>query len=646
MAAEPPTATSMRPVPCQLEWRWDSDANQTRAGVVAAVWAAPTGAVARLNVHGYAIQSALRQIECSLTGSTPQPQWTAASDVTTIPESDGDRISLLERFKHKWPVGAGGIEPESNSLVGVRFVCQFSGEALVDAGSAERLLSVRGGRFTGHPHWRVDSIRIHCAGYPINCHDAITKGAPRNAAAAAAAAAGTAGTAYTAAILRSPAAAAAMVSASACHGESATHAAATATVGGHADGEETALVDGAADVGAAKPLVDVTVCVQYIYGTGYSVHTLLEFVAWYVLLGARRIVLFDSMEPHYEHDEALRRLAYERQQALHGLAKALRGRVVVVSGLALWDMMRRTRSHMSGQSVAGSLCRAAAAALGERAERVAYVAMPDLDEFLSPPATDASRADGLATSLRGALSRLAGHVWQGRPATGLYLDDPAAVRSRVHPGGGRRRCLSFASVYYVMPPCADAAAATLGGEGRGASTAPMGAPALGAAAQPAVLRRSWRSQPDNFEEGPSHRWRIFRHWNFFVRSKYLVDASDPAIVTANHECCCKPALSTAMQCQNRSGLLGNHSCATLEFMPLEHWHVRHLRGAGRSSDERVDGCRRKPLLDAVLARNGTRRHVQIEAQRETFPPSWAAEYTDALTKLKQRVAAVATGGRL
>ena len=78
---------------------------------------------------------------------------------------------------------------------------------------------------------------------------------------------------------------------------------------------------------------DVTVCVQYVYGTGYTSRTLQEFAAWYLLLGAKRIVVFDSMEPSLE-PTAEQPTAMERKEALHSLSVALGRRFVVVRGLS------------------------------------------------------------------------------------------------------------------------------------------------------------------------------------------------------------------------------------------------------------------------------------------------------------------------
>jgi hypothetical protein len=310
---------------------------------------------------------------------------------------------------------------------------------------------------------------------------------------------------------------------------------------------------------------------------------------------------------------------------LHGLSRALGSKFVVVSGLATWDVMRRARTHMSGQSLAGSMCRAAAGGLAARG-RTAYVFLPDLDEYLSPPATEAAQSHRLATHLAGSLRRLARHVHSGIPATALYLDDPHAIRSRVYAGHGTSRCLSFASVYYYPPMCpADAQTVT--------------ATRAGVDRRPAILRRSWRGQPDNFEAGPSHNWTYFPRWNFFMRSKYMIDASDgSSMLTGNHECCCRPRLIPEDQCAARSGRLGNHTCATLEFMPLEHWHVRHFRGEGLGHRDAESACRRPSPITAVLGAPGAgRRRVVVEPQETIFPQSWSAEYTTALGNLSLRL---------
>ena len=351
---------------------------------------------------------------------------------------------------------------------------------------------------------------------------------------------------------------------------------------------------------------DVTVCVQYVYGTGYTSRTLQEFAAWYLLLGAKRIVVFDSMEPSLE-PTAEQPTAMERKEALHSLSVALGRRFVVVRGLAVWDMMRRTRSHMSGQSLAGNLCKSAAGALAH-GSRPTFALMPDIDEYLTPPTSDADQPHRLATRLAGSLKRLAAHVHGGLSATSLYLNDPSTVASRVHHGGGTTRCLSFASIYYVLPACKDIEED----------------PARLGLSRPAILRRLWRGQPDNFEAGSSYNWTSFVHWNFFVRSKFLVDATDDNVLTANHECCCKPESRGKAQCSTRSGLTVNHTCATLEFMPLEHWHVRHFKGGGLGKDPML--CRHSVTMNAIQSIDGTRKHVTLQPMEVGFPLPWANEY--------------------
>ena len=500
--------------------------------------------------------------------------WVLASQVTAIPEADFDRQSFGERYNRKWPAGRGAIDAEKYSLTGVRFVCAF--DDLSSSVASERRLTVRSA-----DGWRIDGVRIRCPGYPIVDEAATGSGA-----------------------------------ASQC--------------------PAVPLASAASNSLSARR-ADVTVCVQYIYGSGYSARTVREFAAWYLLLGAKRIVVFDSMEPHLEPALAPQRVAQERMDFLHDLSSSLGSRFVVVRGLAVWDMMRRTRLHMSGQSLAGAMCKAAAGALAVPG-RPTFALMPDFDELLSPPTADASAMPHrLATRLAGSLRRLALHVHSGVPVTAHYLpEDSNAVTSRVHYGGGTRRCLSFASVYYLTPACNHSHRSEVGEVGAaGERSGDDSAAAFDA--QPALLRRSWRAQPDNFEQGPSYAWKHFAHWNFFVRSKYLVDATDDAIMTGNHECCCHMSARAGGQCTTRNGLIGNHTCAALEFMPLEHWHVRHLRGGGLS--EGRDACRRSSSVPSIeCGADGVRRHVRIEPTAELFPTSWAAEYLAALDNLTRSVA--------
>ena len=561
-----------------LDWRWAVDAasNRTRAGFVAAT-ARPhsdssSGTAWTVDVYGVATTKDLRRLQCSLDGTS----WVPARAQTTIPESGHDQLSFSQRYRRKPAARLGAIEGD-NGLVGVRFSCHFGpGDRATDLQHSpsptwrrlRRSLSVRDSSTSKHA-WKVDSLPVRCLGYPIADAEAP------------------------------------------CSSTSRRRARNTAFVGTSP---------------ASEHATSVTVCVQYLYGTGYTRQALIEFVAWYLLLGAQRIVVFDSMEPELEVGERQQTVAQERQRALYSLSAALGEQLVLVRGLATWDMMRRTRTHMSGQSIAGNMCKSAAAALTPAAHST-YAAMLDLDEFLTPPATDASRPDGMASHLAGSLLRLSAHVHSGASVTMHYLNDAQLSHSRVHPGSGTGRCLSFASVYYWPPTCGHASSET-------------GVPLSG---KSGLVHRSWRGHPDNFEPGPSVNWTSFPHWNFFHRSKFLVDTADDGLMTANHECCCKMAGTSGQQCTTRSGRLGNHTCATLEFMPLEYWHIRHLKGSGLAVDAdrpATRSCRKAGPISAVIAVDGVRKRIQTTPDEDIFPVSWEGEYAMAISNLTRRVQAL------
>lgn len=132
---------------------------------------------------------------------------------------------------------------------------------------------------------------------------------------------------------------------------------------------------------------------------------------------------------------------------------------------------------MGRQSLANNLCKDAAGAIGGLGS---YIVQPDMDEFLSPPTFDARQ-----TRLSGSLAQLARRVHSGQSSTAIYIEDERIAHSRVRVGRGAGRCLSFAGVTYLLPPCT--AEVTAAEDPR-----------------PAVLRLSWRGQPDNFEYGPSY----------------------------------------------------------------------------------------------------------------------------------------------
>ena len=577
-----------------LEWRWHVDAfNKTRAGIVAAVQSAE--AANSFTLHGVMATKHLPFVACSING---HEQWARASATTAIPESDYDPQTLSARYRHRWPQNAGPVEND-NGLVGVRFTCNFPTLAAIDR---ETHLLVRV-KLAGIELWRIENIRMHCPGYPI-----VGSITPRK------------------------------------------HAFSLPSLTPSVLGRS--VYDGLAKGEDAKS--EVTVCVQYVYGTGYSLQAVLEFTAWYLLLGVRRIVIFDSMEPELEVGEARQQAARERMLGLQKLSAALGDRFIIARGLATWDMMRRTRTHMNAQSLAGNMCKAAVGGLAASASGgdtsttppAQFVALLDLDEYLTPPAEDASVPGRVAMRLSGSLRRLADYVTSGDPVTAQYLRDSRAARSRVHNGIGSHRCLSFASAYYLPPPCgaggsdASNSSITTGMTTRGWSGGWGGQHSISTEDPlPAMLQRSWRTPPDNFERGPSHTWRTFLHWNFFVRSKFLVEAGDDKVLTGNHECCCRAAGSFGKQCSTRSGLVANHSCATVEFMPLELWHIRHLQGGGLSTNVAHRApCRNTGPVQGVIATNGTRKRVSVMPEATSFPSTWGSEYVSALSTMSRLLA--------
>lgn len=495
--------------------------------------------------------------------STLSRHWVPSRNQTKLPESEPDDRLFAHRYRHRWPVGAVNL-PDGDT-VGLRFECSFNDTmmSLIQTPSSLVNLSVRHRPHDGRDHWQIDGVPLHCAGFPI-------------------------------------------------------------VAANRSKCQHTRSVD---NDQRARQGPEVTICVPLFYGTAFSSKTLLEFTAWYLLLGAHRIVIYDSTEPHLERHNQTRMTAETRRRALYALARALPGRVAVVKGVSTWDFMRRTRYHADGQSLSSNLCKDAVGALSRHWP--SYVIMADMDEFLSPPTADGSYEHRMGSSLSGALRRLAQHVHSGRSLTSVYLPANLTVaRSRIHPGRGRGRCISFASIYYTLPVCA-----------LGANGSHQGKPD----SRPAVVRSFWRGQPDNFERGPSHKWLWYTQWAWNVRAKIMVDARADSLV-AIHECCCK--LGTAFswrspikQCASRSGV-GVHGCAALEFTPLEQWHVRHLRSEGTSPSPMQTACRWHEAVMTVFAdSDGKRSRVALRPEHGTIdqlPQRWVQEFAVAVRNLSER----------
>ena len=256
-----------------LDWRWARHSeNQTVAEFVAAIYAADA-----LTIYGVVESKHMPWLECSLDdGDDVIPQWSSATKTTRLPESEPDPFRIWKRFRKSSSNLTANFQKPSGGLSGVRFMCSFGPhlrKALLQR--PRGMPSVRSSR----ADWRVEGIKVRCAGYPIMSEDTSV----------------------------------------------------TNCLHGNNIGMPT--------LGTSAP--QVTVCVPHWYGVGFSSQALLEYIAWYLLLGARRIVVHESLEPDVHRTSDMQEATRANMNALHALARAYPNRVAVVSGLATWEVMRR-----------------------------------------------------------------------------------------------------------------------------------------------------------------------------------------------------------------------------------------------------------------------------------------------------------------
>jgi hypothetical protein len=383
----------------------------------------------------------------------------------------------------------------------------------------------------------------------------------------------------------------------------------------------------------------VTVCVQYVFGAGYHTSHVVDFAAYYLLLGARRIVVFDSMEPEFTPgDEAQRERVAQRAAGLQSIATALGPRFQVVRGFCTHDTMVRATLNANCQVLAGNICLNAARAI-DAASPSSYVLMVDLDEYLTPPmprvtgsgasgTTEAVSESGRDSRLSGALVRMAARVAAGDVVTSASLSHARVDRtSALSPKGVDRRgsakrgaCIKFASVYFVAPRCGSHINLTAG---------------WGGERSPAILRLTQRFGSDRSERGPSHTWRNLSRWDHRVRAKFLMDARAPSAVSAIHSCCLVAG-------QRAPRPPPEHGCAMVDHVPLEEWHLRHLKHID-------EPCRTRDMKVGVhtlaaLTRghtNGEHGSAAFDADAELadqpLPASWAAEVSHAARVMSRRV---------
>ena len=243
----------------------------------------------------------------------------------------------------------------------------------------------------------------------------------------------------------------------------------------------------------------VTICIPYTYGVGsgsLTTRRLVEFVAWYELLGASQVVLFDDVEPELERQAGARSQAARQRRAINAMAAAFPRRFAVVRGLCWHDTMLQASPHANCQALAANMCLDLARATNTTSHN--FVSSLDLDEFLVPPiAAEGRDAVGAEEGAHLALMRLATRIKEGERG------EQQSVLQRNSNGVGS--CTKFADVYYLPPEC-----------NRG-----MAQPSSDPARLDLVDFAS-RGTPDNFESGPSTSWRQ-REWGPFVRAKFLVD---------------------------------------------------------------------------------------------------------------------------
>ena len=379
--------------------------------------------------------------------------------------------------------------------------------------------------------------------------------------------------------------------------------------------------------------VSITACLTNLYGVGYDVRVVAEYAAWYLLLGATRVVIFESIEPDVqerlfgERGGKRAQLAQRNMQMLHAMARRMPRRVHIIRGLVGWEMMRRTANHDHGQTLAGNMCKAAArdlamgrphgrpldglrytpsdgtaSAHGQGLQVTPYVMQMDVDEFLVPPTTAWPE---LQSQLTGSLLRTAQQLQTGAPASALFLNDTAMTRSRVETfKEGIGRCLLFADVYYLLPDC-------------NTSASPNSTEILATS----LSRHARRGQSDKFEEGPSLSWKILRGWNFIVRSKYITTADDETLMGV-HECCCNKVVHGTCFSVPRRGS-DRAPCASMESMPVELWESRHLKHGFQSTSQ----CTRSRGFQAALVSqsNPRGRWVTLPGTHNPIPTEWAAQ---------------------
>lgn len=128
------------------------------------------------------------------------------------------------------------------------------------------------------------------------------------------------------------------------------------------------------------------------------------------------------------------------------------------------------------------------------------------------------------------------------------------------------------------------------------------------------------------EAGPSASWRNLTHWNHLVRAKFMMDAHAPTAVSAIHHCC--------LDANQRGHPPPENGCLLVDHVPLERWHIRHMRQMDVS-------CRNQPVPTRVA--RGSEWALVTHPSDERLPetplsPAWAAEVRAEARRLGELLA--------
>ena len=112
-----------------------------------------------------------------------------------------------------------------------------------------------------------------------------------------------------------------------------------------------------------------------------------------------------------------------------------------------------------------------------------------------------------------------------------------------------------------------------------------------------------------------------------MRAKYIMDARNAAALSAIHTCCLPAGV--------RAHPPPESACALVDHVPLEEWHLRHLR-------QLDEACRARPIAlsrQDALERRSSMVTSALDAPLPDvpLPPSWRAEVSAAARELLARV---------